>query len=144
MKRYQTQVADWMSSPPIVVAPNTSLAAAYELMQEHDIRRLLVVSGRELIGIVALSDILGALPAPFVEERESQPQWTRLTVADVMTYDPVTVDPEDTIQEAAERMLEYKISALPVISGGLPAGIITESDIFRLVVEEWAEELEGA
>jgi CBS domain-containing protein len=60
-------------------------------------------------------------------------------VRDVMTYDPITVDPEDTIQEAAERMLEYEVSGLPVISGNRPVGIITESDIFRLVVESWAE-----
>lgn len=36
-------------------------------------------------------------------------------------------------------MLEYEVSGLPVISGNRPVGIITESDIFRLVVESWAE-----
>lgn len=49
------------------------------------------------------------------------------------------VNPEDTIQDAAERMLDEQVSGLPVISGSNLVGIITESDIFRLVVESWAE-----
>ena len=57
-----------------------------------------------------------------------------------MTYSPVTISPSATIQEAAERMLEYQVSGLPVVRGNQLVGILTESDIFRLVVESWAEE----
>ncbi len=140
MQRYQMQVCDWMSRDPVKVSANASLAQAYELMREHEIRRLLVTNG-ELIGIVTLSDIMRGIPDP-LEEADDQTRLAMVTrkVRDVMTYDPVTVDPEDTIQEAAERMLEYQVSGLPVISGGQAVGIITESDIFRLVVESWTEE----
>ena len=65
---------------------------------------------------------------------------TEKCVRDVATYDPVTINPSATIQEAAERMLEYQVSGLPVVRNGKVIGIITESDIFRLVVESWAEE----
>ncbi|MCX6043334.1 MAG: CBS domain-containing protein [Caldilinea sp.] len=58
----------------------------------------------------------------------------------VMTYSPVTISPSATIQEAAERMLEHQVSGLPVVRGNQLVGILTESDIFRLVVESWAEE----
>lgn len=139
MQRYQMQVSDWMSRDPIMVSANASLARAYELMREHEIRRLLVTNG-DLIGIVTLSDIMRELPGP-MDEADDQTRLAAVTrkVRDVMTYDPVTVDPEDTIQEAAERMLEYEVSGLPVISGSRAVGIITESDIFRLVVESWTE-----
>jgi acetoin utilization protein AcuB len=140
MKRYQTQVSDWMTHDPVTVSPDATLAVAWQLMQENEIRRLLVFD-RELLGVITMSDILRTMPVAGTEaDREKRLQMTTRTVRDVMTYDPVTVDPEDTIQEAAELMLEYEVSGLPVISGQRPVGIITESDIFRLVVESWAEQ----
>lgn len=142
MQRSQMQVSDWMSRNPVKISAGASLARAYELMREHEIRRLLVVTG-ELIGIVTLSDIMRDMPGPTVDG-DDQTRLAMVTrrVRDVMTYDPITVDPEDTIQEAAERMLEYEVSGLPVISGNQVVGIITESDIFRLVVESWSEQSE--
>lgn len=139
MQRTQMQVSDWMTRDPVTVTPQTSLADAYELMLEREVRRLPVTDG-ELMGIITLSDILRTLPS-LTEEGDDATRLLAVTrrVGEVMTYDPVTIDPEDTIQEAAERMLEYQVSGLPVISGGRVVGIITESDIFRLVVESWAE-----
>ena len=140
MQRTQSQVNDWMTRTPLTISPNASLVDAYDLMRENVVRRLLVVE-KELIGIITQSDILRALPGLLDEgDRETRLMKVTRKVRDVMTYDPVTVDPEDTIQEAAERMLEYEVSGLPVISGGRPVGIITESDIFRLVVESWSKE----
>lgn len=127
-----------MSDEPITVTPNSTLADAYELMQENEIRRLLVVRGGELVGIVTLSDIERAV-AGWLDDSDTKRRvlMTERRVSDVMTNDPVTVDPEDSIQDAAGRMLEYQVSGLPVITGNRPVGIITESDIFRLVVESW-------
>lgn len=140
MQRTQSQVNDWMTRTPLTISPNASLVDAYDLMRENEVRRLLVVE-KELIGIITQSDILRALPGLLDEgDRETRLMKVTRKVRDVMTYDPVTVDPEDTIQEAAERMLEYEVSGLPVISGGRPVGIITESDIFRLVVESWSKQ----
>ncbi|MEZ4615332.1 MAG: CBS domain-containing protein [Caldilineaceae bacterium] len=56
-----------------------------------------------------------------------------------MTTDPIVIGPDDSIQEAAELMLEYQVSGLPVVVDGRIVGIITESDIFRLVVKSWTE-----
>lgn len=139
MQRTQMQVNDWMTREPVTVTSQTSLAQAYELMLENEIRRMPVIDG-ELVGIITLSDILRALPS-LTEEGDDASRLLMVTrrVSDIMTDDPITVDPEDTIQEAAERMLEYQVSGLPVITGGRVVGIITESDIFRLVVESWAE-----
>lgn len=140
MRRQLTQVNDWMTREPITCSPKLSLAAAYSLMLDNDIRRLPVVDRDELAGIITLSDILRALPG-LGEESDDTTRLMAVTrgVGEVMTSDPLCVDPEDTIQEAAERMLEYQISGLPVVSGSRVVGIITESDIFRLVVESWAD-----
>lgn len=141
MGKQRAQVADWMTRDPMTTSMDTSLAEAYELMSENEIRRLLVVRDGELVGIITLSDILRTIPELLVET-DSETRLLRGTqkVREVVTRDPVTVDPEDTIQDAAESMLEYQVSGLPVVDGSTPVGIITESDIFRLVVESWGDD----
>ena len=139
-KRHLTEVQDWMNENAIVVSPDASLADAYTLMVENEVRRLPVVD-RELIGIITYSDILRHVPVSAEESDEAtRVLLTQRTVREVMTYSPMTINPSATIQEAAERMLEYQVSGLPVVRNGKVVGMITESDIFRLVVESWAEE----
>ena len=138
--KHQAFVSDWMTPDPITGSVEMSLAEAYELMQENEIRRLLIVRDDELAGIVTLSDILRTIPAILAEaDRETRLLMTSQTVRDVASRDPVTVNADETIQDAAERMLEYQVSGLPVVQGRRPVGVITESDIFRLVVESWGE-----
>lgn len=141
MRRHKSQVQDLMTENPFVVEPDTSLFDAYSLMFEKEVRRLPVVRGKKLVGIVTLSDIQRALPVAFAEaDTNTRLQVTTLTVGDIMTSDPITVAPEDTIQEAAETMLENQVSGLPVVQDERVIGIITESDIFKFVVASWAEE----
>lgn len=144
MKRYQSQVADWMRRDPATISSTASLAEAYDLMQEHSVRRLPVVDRQTFAGIVTLSDILRAMPLMADEgDRETRLMMTTRQVREVMTYDPVTVQSEDTLQDAAEQMLDYQVSGLPVLDGRRLVGIITESDIFRLVIEALAEGYEA-
>jgi acetoin utilization protein AcuB len=140
-KRHLTEVQDWMRENPVTIDPDATLATAQELMIESEVRRLPVVERGELVGIITNSDILRQIPAT-VEEADDDMRLllTQRTVREVMTYSPMTINPSATIQEAAARMLEYQISGLPVVRNGKVIGIITESDIFRLVVESWAEE----
>jgi CBS domain-containing protein len=140
-KRYQSEVQDWMTENPATVSPTASLAEAYDLMLEREVRRLPVVD-HDLVGIITMGDILRHLPVTGEEgDTETRLLLTEKQVCDVAAYDPVTINPSATIQEAAERMLEYQVSGLPVVRNGKLIGIITESDIFRLVVESWAEEI---
>lgn len=133
-------VRDWMSRNVITVSPETPLPEAHRLMTEHKIRRLPVVKDGKVIGIVTRGDIRGAEAS----EATSLSIWelnyllSRLRVEEIMTPHPITISPDATIGEAARLMLEHKISGLPVVDeGGTLVGIITESDIFRLVVRGW-------
>ena len=69
-----------------------------------------------------------------------------MTIKEVMTPDPVTVAEDATVGEAAQKMLENKISGLPVLdpAGVNLVGIITESDIFRIVAQEWSTRRHGS
>jgi CBS domain-containing protein len=140
-KRHQSEVQDWMTENPATVSPTATLAEAYDLMLEREVRRLPVVD-HDLVGIITMGDILRHLPVTGDEgDTETRLLLTEKQVCDVAAYDPVTINPSATIQEAAERMLEYQVGGLPVVRNGKLIGIITESDIFRLVVESWAEEV---
>lgn len=140
-KRHYTQVQDYMTANPTVVAPETSLVDAYSLMFEKSVRRLPVVEGATLVGIITLSDIQRIVPLILADvDTASKLAIAGGRVRDVMTADPITVAPDDTIQEAAERMLDNEISGLPVVQDGHVVGIVTESDIFKLVVNWWSAE----
>ncbi|MCX6049109.1 MAG: CBS domain-containing protein [Chloroflexi bacterium] len=137
MKHYQSRIQDFMTAQPLVISPNTTLSAAYTLMFDNEIRRLPVVEAEELVGIITLSDIQRAISPLFEGELDVA---TRLELVDrkvrtVMAWEPVTVGPEDTIREAAALMLENKVSGLPVVQDNHVVGIITESDIFKLVID---------
>lgn len=140
----QELVNVWMTKNVITAQPDTTLPEAHQIMMASSIRRLPVVekNGR-LIGIVTLGDIRGAQPS----EATSLSIWemnyllANLKLKKIMSPDPVTIKPEATIGEAARLMLENKVSGLPVVgSDGKLQGIITESDIFSMVVlHEWEE-----
>lgn len=144
MKRHLSDVGSWMTAPALTIRPKASLFEAYNLMFENDVRRLPVVDrDGSLIGILTMSDVQQASPISAGDDVDNDTARRLLvavqTVAEVMTPDPVTVAIDDTVREAAERMLEYEVSGLPVVEGDRVIGIITESDIFRLVVESWAQ-----
>lgn len=133
-------VKNWMSRDVISVELSTNLSKAHQLMLDHRIRRLPVIHRERLVGVVTLGDVRAALPSntKTVSPFEANSLLLGVTVERIMTQNPVTVSPYATISEAAWLMMEYKISGLPVVDkSGKLVGIITESDIFRLVVDEW-------
>lgn len=133
-------VKEWMSSPVTVVERDTSVADAYNTMMQRGIRRLPVVDGECLVGIVTLGDLREARPSPAssLSIYELNYLLAKLTVGQVMTYDPYTVTPTTPIQQATRIMLDHKVSGLPVVDAeGKPVGIITETDVFRMIVDQW-------
>jgi CBS domain-containing protein len=139
----QELVGDWMTREVITITPDTSLKEAHDIMNEKGIRRLPVVAHGKILGIVTLGDIRGAEPsrASSLSIWEVHHLLARLRVSEIMTRDPATIRQNVSIGEAARIMLEKKFSGLPVVDDeNRLVGIITESDIFRLVVSEWHKE----
>lgn len=137
-------VKSWMTDYVIKVLPNTSILKAQKMMADFNIRRLPVVDkdGR-LIGIITQSDIRGVERDVSMAEtfREFNFLLSEYQVKDVMTPTPVVVFKDDTVGFAARQMLKHHVSGLPVVNhDGNVVGIITESDIFSMVVlQEWGE-----
>lgn len=136
-------VRDWMTPNPISIKKTTKLAEAHKLMSDYKIRRLPIMEGERLIGIITIGDVREAEPS----DATSLNMWEinyllrNLSVEQIMTRDVITVEADVTVRDAASLMMEYKISGLPVMEAGKLVGIITESDIFRMIVETWEMEL---
>lgn len=133
-------VKKWMTPDIVSITPDTTLLKAHRLMSDKDIRRLPVVQNGQLVGIVTRSDVRGAEPsgANSLSIWELNYLLANLKIGEIMTRNPATVSPETTISDAALIMLEKKIGGLPVVDDtSRLVGIITESDIFRLVVQTW-------
>jgi len=131
------KVREWMTQNVITTRPNTPISNAHQVMRENKIRRLPVVDNKKLVGLVTIGDVREASPsdATTLSIWELNYLWAQLVVEKVMTRNVFTVTPETPILDAAELMLEHKISGLPVVNENKELiGVITESDIFRMLI----------
>jgi len=117
-------VGNRMTQDPITVEPGDLLSRALHKMQAGGFRRLPVVSGAKLVGIVTERDL-----------REHRGHLEHMKINGVMTENPFTVTPQTTLEEAAGIMLEQQIGGLPVVHNDRLAGIITASDIMRAFLD---------
>lgn len=126
-----------MSHPVITVAPNLPINEALALMRHEHIRRLPVIKGNKLVGIVSNEDLLNASPSPATSLSiwEMNYLLSKIIVKDVMTKDVLTISQDTPIEEAARIMADNKIGGLPVIKDGRVVGIITETDLFKVLLE---------
>ena len=135
----RTPVSEWMTPNPYTIGSHSYIVEAYHLMKEHHIRRLPVVDDHELVGIVTLSDVRGAAPLGMPDMLEINYVLAQIKVERVMTRKVITVDADAPITEAARLLLEYKFGGLPVVQEGQLVGIISEADIFRMVIQQHGE-----
>lgn len=143
---FKEKIKDWMTAEVITVEPDTSLIDADQIMREHGVRRLPVVKNGKVVGIVTKGDVREASPsdATILSIWEVNYLIAKLKVQRVMTKDVLTIKPEADIIDAAEIMLNKKVSGLPVVDdNNRLLGIVTESDIFRMLVKTRLETQPG-
>jgi len=132
------KVQDWMTNRVISVSPTTSISNAHQIMKENGVRRLVVLDHDQLVGIITIGDVREASPsdATTLSIWELNYLWAQLTVEKVMTRDVSTIHADQPILDAAQIMLDQKISGLPVLDDhNHVVGMLTESDIFRMLVK---------
>ncbi len=134
-------VRTWMTKDPAVVPPGMPLLEAHELLRTRRIRRLPVIEGKRVVGIVTLTDMQRLLFAGKDGEALALPR--HFAVRDVMTKNPLTASPGDAIEDAALCMHKNRVSSLPVLENGALVGILTESDLIRALVAVMGAEQPG-
>jgi acetoin utilization protein AcuB len=126
-----------MSHPVFTVQPDTPITRAHELMAHEKIHRAPVVKNGKLVGIISENDIQKALPssATSLSVWEITSLLEKITVKDIMIKQVRTVTEDTSIEEAARILVDNQISSLPVMRGKELVGIITETDLFRIMLE---------
>lgn len=140
---------DIMTEEVITVHPEMEIVKAAKLLLEHHINGLPVVDkeGR-LVGIICQDDLIAQqreipLPSFFILldsfipltsqkniEKEVQ-KMAAITVSEAMTPDPITIDPETSLEEISTLMVKNNIHTLPVLDQGKIVGVVGNEDILR-------------
>jgi acetoin utilization protein AcuB len=128
-------VRDLMTPRPVTIGPTQTVLKALLLMYQKDIRRLPVVEGDRLIGIVSDRDIKQVMTRPSRGRKPREDEEAEL-VENVMTREIVSVRQGDDVKTAIELIVNHRISGLPVLGrDGKLVGVISEIDILRYCLD---------
>lgn len=128
-------VQDCMTRHPIMIAPNTLATEADKIMVENKVRHLPVVGdGKRFLGLVTRQrlalkpDLLNSLNVWEISRYLSN-----LMVKDIMlkTKEVYTIEPDRTVERAAQILAEHKIGCLPVVEEGVVIGILSDIDLLH-------------
>jgi len=135
------KVVDIMTKDPLTMSPIETIGEADDLMNTNRIRQLPVVGEKRLVGIVTDRDIRSFLSGSLLESPEARERALASAVQEIMTSEPITVSPDDDLQEAVEVMIEEKIGGIPVVDDaeGL-VGIVTYVDVLRCFLNRLQED----
>ncbi|MBW2027218.1 MAG: CBS domain-containing protein, partial [Deltaproteobacteria bacterium] len=131
------QVQNWMSSDLITVEEDTPIIHVIKLLEENNIRHIPVTRDGHLVGLITDQEIKEASPSKGTTMKAQELYYllAELKARDVMKREPITIGPDQTMEVAAVKMLEYKVTGLPVVSDkGKLVGLITQGDVFRVLI----------
>ncbi|MEW6186659.1 MAG: CBS and ACT domain-containing protein [Thermodesulfobacteriota bacterium] len=120
------RVKDWMIKKVVTISRNDPVEKALLLMKKYSIRHLPVVENKALLGLITESDLRQVSSSALMEE---------MSLDQIMIKNPVTISPEETLEEAARLIYRYKIGGLPVVDKGKLVGILTTPDILAAFIQ---------
>ena len=126
-----------MTTNPYTIAFDAPITEVIELMREKNLKRIPVVHGDKVVGMLTHGDIQKVSPtkATTLSIYELNYLLAKTKVSDAMTKNVISISPDALLEEAAVMMRENKISSLIVIKDDKLVGIITESDIFDAFID---------
>jgi CBS domain-containing protein len=151
------KVAARMRAGGPTVAPDDDLRTLAAVLSDHNLSSVPVVEGGTLVGVVGEADLVFQAVEDEIDMPHTLPilggviflermdEWRErfrkafgTTVRDLMEAEPVTISPDDTLHEAAQRMVDHNVNRLPVVDpSGAVAGVISRADVVRALAEEW-------
>ncbi len=127
-----------MTKNPVTITPDASVVEASDLMKKEKVHRLPVLDkDKNLVGVISEKDILFATPSPAssLSIHEMAYLLSKLTVKKIMSKNPVTISKDTPVEEAARLMVDQDLSCLPVVENGKLVGIVSKSDMFKILLE---------
>ncbi|MBQ7644783.1 MAG: CBS domain-containing protein [Spirochaetales bacterium] len=139
-------IADRMRKNPITATPDMSISEASSKMKAEKIHRMPVLDeDKHLVGVISEKDILLAAPSPAstLSAYEINYLLSRLKVKNIMSRNPLTITKDTTIEEAVKLMAENDLSCLPVMEGGYLVGIVSKSNLLKILLEMLGDKYPG-
>ena len=129
------KVRDIMSTNVVTVDEKTLVDDAKKIMEAHRIRRLPVIKKNKLIGLITKHMLLEAAPSPATSLSiwELHYVLSKMTVEKIMVKNPFTISPDMPVEEALQLGQEKGYGGFLVVEKGRLVGIVTESDIVRIM-----------
>jgi CBS domain-containing protein len=149
---------DIMTKELITISPDTEVSRAAAILLDKHINGLPVVDKKgRLVGILCQSDLVAQqkrMPVPSVftildtliplnSSRNFEKEIKKIaatTVEEAMTKNPITVDPEATLEVVATLMVEKSFHTIPVVEGGKLVGVIGKEDVLRTLMPSSRQE----
>lgn len=130
-------VSDWMTKRVFTISPEDSITDAVKLMREKCIKHIPVIKDEKLKGIISDRDLKEFTPskATALDVYELHYLLAKTKVKEAMKSKVVTIAPDVPVEEAAMIMYDEGIGCLPVMEQGRIAGIISDRDIYRALVD---------
>ena len=138
---------DLMTANPATVTPQSTVAEAWDLMRELDVRHMPVIQDGALVGMLSDRDLAYLNVGALLTEQGADAVRRQLAtpVIKVMRPDVICVEPETDLSDVVELLIEHKIGAVPVIRPGTQAvvGIVSYIDVLRAVQAGLADDESG-
>ena len=128
---------DYMTRNVVTTRPDGLLIDVRKTMQEQDLRHIPVVDNEKLVGIVSLNTIRDAVPskATDLSIHEIHYLLSKMRIRDVMKKNVITCGPDDHVEDVAKIMQVKRIGAVPVVEEGRLLGILTNDDMFHVLMK---------
>jgi CBS domain-containing protein len=150
-------VSQMMRTDVPTIAPTMEIGDLARLLSDEHMSSVAVVDNGKLVGMVGQSDLIFQEIEDDVEMPHTIPilggviflermdHWREkfrkafgVTAADLMTSEPISVAPGDSVHEAASQMIKHDVNRLPVVDdAGAVVGVISRADVVRALAEEW-------
>ena len=131
---FKRNASDFMTGAVVVANVHNTFDQVMEFFTTYKIQHLPVADDDRLIGIISINDMLNFMSG-IIKEDVSITHFNlnkRFKISEVMTPDPVTVEPDSSQKDVLEILAEGKFQAVPVVKEGIILGIITNKDITRI------------
>ena len=119
-----TAVKDVMTPRPTAVSSDAMVVEAARKMLSEDVGSLPVVEGDSLVGMVTDRDLVLKVVAKDLDPN-------KVPISDVCSGDPVTAEPDESLDDVLQRMASEQVRRLPVVTGGRLVGILAQADVAR-------------
>lgn len=128
-----------MTKTLFTVHPKQSLWEVKEIFDQQQIRHIPVVSGKDVVGIVSLTDLMRVTYGIAKEDiAQNQAVYKSILVEQAMTPHPEVVSDQTSIRDVAELLVEKGFHAVPVVDAASNlVGLVTTTDLIRFLIEQY-------